>query len=467
MKERQEFDFCVVGVGSAGFAAACTARDMGKSVAVVDGSGVLAGLCILRGCMPSKTLLRSAEIAHVVKEAPKLGVIPRGADYDVRFIIQRKRRIIADFADYRVKRIESFPLFRGSARFTGDRELSVDGQTITARKFLIATGSVINEPTLPGLAEAGYLDSDAILELETLPRSVVVLGGGATACELAQYLARLGVKTTMLQRSARIMSFEDADIADALQGSLQEDGIELHTGVTLRRAEKTAAGKRIVAELGGREAVFDAEEIFFALGRRPNVDGFDFEATGVQYDRTGVQVDEYLQTSNPDIYAAGDVTGMWELVHVAVYGGQLGAHNAFTMLRKPAQFDLQMARAVFTDPQVAIAGLTEGQCLERGIEYEKAWFPFDDLGKAITAELTQGFIKMLAARDGRIIGVGIVGAEAGDLIHEAIALIYFKASVRDVLEMPHLHPTLAEIITYPAEELNERLKHQKHVLVTP
>lgn len=467
MSDAQHFDLCVLGAGSAGYAAAVSARDMGKSVAIAEGTGALAGLCILRGCMPSKTLLRSAELAHLVGEAAKLGIRASGVRYDVPAIVERKRRIIADFADHRVKGIESFPLFRGAPHFTGTHELAVGEDTIHARKFVLATGSVVNEATLPGLPEAGYIDSDQLLDLETLPRSVIVLGGGATACELAQYLARLGVDTTILQRSAQLLSFEDADVAAALQRALEADGIRVITQTRLLRAEKAGGGKRVVAEIGGAEIPFDAEEIFFALGRRPNVDGFGFEAAGIAYDRAGVKVDDHLQTSNPDIYAAGDVTGMWELVHVAVYGGQLAAHNAFAMRRKVADLDLQMTRAVFTDPQVAIAGLTERQCAERRIDYAKATFPFDDLGKAITAELTEGFVKMLAAPDGRILGVSIVGAEAGDLIHEAIALIYFKANIRDVLEMPHLHPTLAEIMTYPAEALMEELKHKKHVLVTP
>lgn len=467
MSEAQHFDLCVLGAGSAGYAAAVTARDMGRSVAIVEGIGPLAGLCILRGCMPSKTLLRSAELAHLVGEAAKLGIRADSVQYDVPAIVERKRRIIADFADHRVKGIGTFPLFRGDSHFTGSHQLAVGADTIRARKFVVATGSVINEATLPGLAETGYIDSDDLLDLEALPHSVIVLGGGATACELAQYLVRMGVDTTILQRSAQILSSEDGDVAAALQRALEADGIRVFTQTRLLRAEKTATGKRVVAEFGGAEIAFDAQEIFFALGRRPNVDGFGFEAADIAYDRAGVKVDGHLQTSNPDIYAAGDVTGMWELVHVAVYGGQLAAQNAFAMTRKLADLDLQMTRAVFTDPQVAIAGLSERQCVERGITYAKATFPFDDLGKAITAELTEGFVKMLAAPDGRILGVAIVGAEAGDLIHEAIALIYFKANIRDVLEMPHLHPTLAEIMTYPAEELMEELKHKKHVLVTP
>jgi pyruvate/2-oxoglutarate dehydrogenase complex dihydrolipoamide dehydrogenase (E3) component len=175
-----------------------------------------------------------------------------------------------------------------------------------------------------------------------------------------------------------------------------------------------------------------------------------------------------LRTTNPDIYAAGDVLhDSTQLVHVAVYEGQLATRNAFGLPIESVDYRLQGARAIFTDPQVAVAGLTERECIAEGIEYNKATFPFDDLGKAISTNLTEGFIKMLARSDGTILGVAIVGAEAADMIHEAIALLYFKANVRDVMLMPHLHPTLAEIITYPAEELSERLEHEKRALVTP
>ncbi|MBC5806403.1 MAG: dihydrolipoyl dehydrogenase [Candidatus Eremiobacter antarcticus] len=467
MNRIQDFDFCVLGAGSAGYAAARTARDMGKSVAVVDSTGPLAGLCILRGCMPSKTLLRSAEFAHYMRTGAELGIRPSGVTYDVPAIVARKRRIIADFAQDRVRGIETFPLFLGAPEFASERELAVNGDVIQARKFLIATGSIINRPPLPGLADVGYLTSDDILDLEELPRSVIVLGGGPVACELAQYLARLGARTTMIQRSATLLSAEDADVGESLAESLQKDGISIHTKASVRRVERCAEGKRVVAAVSGAEIPFDAAEIFLALGRSPNVDGFELDAANVKYSVAGVEVDDHLQTSSPHVYAAGDVTGRWELVHVAVHQGELAAHNAFERSPESMDWDLQSARAVFTDPQVGIAGLTERQCEKRGIEFEKAVFPFADLGKAITADLTDGFVKMLATPGGRILGIAIVGAEASNLIHEAIALVYFKASVQDVLQMPHLHPTLAEIISYPAEELCERLKHHKHVLVTP
>jgi pyruvate/2-oxoglutarate dehydrogenase complex dihydrolipoamide dehydrogenase (E3) component len=467
MSSTQEFDFCVLGGGSAGFAAATTAASMGKSVAIVDGSGPLAGLCILRGCMPSKTLLRSAEIAHLMRVAPALGVTPADFRVDVAGIIERKRRIIAGFADHRIEGLERFPLLRGEPRFVSPTSLVIGDRTVHAQRFLIATGSLINVPAVPGLRETGYLTSDDVLELKVLPKSVVVLGGGDVAVELAQYLVRLGVITTIVQRSSTLLSAEDPDVGEALRIWLEKDGIRVVCGTALRRVETRAGGKHVVVQSGDSEIAIEAEEIFVALGRRPNVEGFGFDAAGVAYDRGGVKVDEHLRTTNRRIYAAGDVTGKWQLVHIAVYGGALAAANAFSEEQKALDYDRWSARAVFTDPQIGIAGLSERECQLRGISYEKAIFPFEDLGKAITADLTAGFVKMLAAPDGRILGVAIVGAEASDLIHEAIALIYFGARCHDVLEMPHLHPTLAEILTYPAEELCERIEHQRHAVVTP
>jgi pyruvate/2-oxoglutarate dehydrogenase complex dihydrolipoamide dehydrogenase (E3) component len=462
-----EFDLCVVGVGSAGYAAAVAARDLGKSVALVDGTGPLGGLCILRGCMPSKTELRSAEVAHLARTADQVGIHVDGVRPDVAAVVERKRRIIEGFADFRVEGIKKFPLFQGAPRFLARDEIGVGDAVIRARKFLVSTGSVIDVPDIPGLRETGFVNSDDVLEMERLPDSFVTLGGGPTACELSQYLHRMGASVTMLQRSRWLLSLEDEDVGESLGAALQRDGIHLTTGVIFKRVERAGSRKRVVAQRGPQEVVVEADEIFMALGRRPNVDGLGLETAGVAHDRHGIKVNEFLQTSNPDIYAAGDVTGSYELVHVAVYEGQLAAHNAFEQAPRPTKYELQHARAVFTDPQVAIAGATERECISRGIEHAVATYPFDDLGKAISANLMEGFIKMIAAPDGKILGVTIVGAEAADLIHEAIALLHFGANVSDIMEMPHLHPTLSEIITYPAEELCERLECVKHVLVRP
>jgi pyruvate/2-oxoglutarate dehydrogenase complex dihydrolipoamide dehydrogenase (E3) component len=468
MADKHQYDLCVVGAGSAGFAAAVTACNLGKNVALVEGLGPLAGLCILRGCMPSKTLLRSAEVAQSVRRAPEVGIVTAPPQIDFRRVMERKRHIIKGFADYRVEGIEKFPVYRGKAHFTGRNTLTIGDATIDAKRFVIATGSTITVPVVQGLAESGYVTSDDVLELDVLPESVVVLGGGPTACELSQYLARLGVTTTLLQRSRTLLSDEDPDVSEALRAGLERDGITVMTDTKLLKVEKAANGKIVRYEHAGHPRAIEAQEIFAAHGRIANVEGLDLAAAGVDYDRKGVKVDEYLRTSNPDIFAAGDVVyDSTQLVHVAVYEGQLAARNAFGATREKTDYRLQGARAVFTDPQIAVAGLTERECGAQGIYCAVATYPFNDLGKAIAADLTDGFIKMLAARDGALLGVTIVGAEAADFIHEAIALLYFKANVRDIMLMPHLHPTLAEIITYPAEELLERLENEKRALVSP
>ena len=463
-----DYDFCVIGAGSAGYAAATIARALGKTVVIAESTAPLGGLCILRGCMPSKTLLRSAEIAHLVAGAARFGIEPGAAVADVPAIMARKRHIIKEFADYRVEGIETFPMLRGTVAFASRDTLMVDRTPVRAKKFLVATGSVINVPEIPGLAETGYVTSDEILEMDALPRSVAVLGGGTIACELAQYLQRLGVDVTMLQRSHTVLSGEDPEVGFALQRALVEEGMTVRTGVKLLRVSRAAGGKRVDFESEGVAGAVDADEVFVAMGRRANVEGLDLEAADIAFDRHGITVDDHLQTTNPDVYAAGDVIkNSTQLVHVAVNEGQTAARNAFGDRPCSIHYDLHGSRAVFTDPQVAVAGLTERECKERAMPYSVARFPFDDLGKAIAIGATKGFVKMVAAPDGTILGVTIVGAEASDLIHESIALLYFKANVRDVMSMPHLHPTLAEILTYPAEELCERLEHEEHALVKP
>ncbi|HEY5093955.1 MAG TPA: FAD-dependent oxidoreductase [Candidatus Eremiobacteraceae bacterium] len=468
MASKHDYDFCVIGAGSAGFAGASIARSLGKSVVIAESTAPLAGLCILRGCMPSKTLLRSAEIAHLAAAASRFGIEAGTVRANVPAIVARKRRIIKEFADYRIEAIDNFPMLRGAVAFTGPQQLAVDGHEVRAKKYLIATGSEISVPKIPGLLDACYVTSDEVLELEALPPSVIVLGGGAVACELAQYLRRLGVEVTMLQRSHTLLSGEDPDVGRALASALTDEGMQIHTGTKILKVEKSGARKRVHFESTGVQMMVEADEIFVALGRKASVEGLRLDAAGIEYDAAGIHVDGHLRTTNPDVYAAGDVIkNSTQLVHVAVNEGQIAARNALSGAGLTIDYDLHGARAVFTDPQVAIAGLTERECKKRSLDYAMSMFPFDDLGKAIAIGATKGFIKVLAANDGTMLGVAIVGAEASDLIHECIALLYFKANVRDVMAMPHLHPTLAEILTYPAEDLCERLEHEEHALVTP
>jgi pyruvate/2-oxoglutarate dehydrogenase complex dihydrolipoamide dehydrogenase (E3) component len=449
------YDLVVIGAGSGGFAAARTARDLGASVAIVD-HGPLGGLCILNGCMPSKTLLASSDLVADIREGPVLGVHAPPPRIDLGQIIARKREVIQGFADYRIEGIKSFPLYEGVARFESAHRVIVGGDVaLEARYFVVATGSVVAPPAVIGLEETGYIDSDAVLDTFELPESIVVLGGGYVGAELGQFLARMGVKTTFLIRAKHLLSPEDSDVGEAVTMAFREEGIVVRTDAILSRVEKRD-GKKVVHYLrDGKEDSLAVDEIFYALGRVPNLAGLELDAAGVYcHAITGIEVGPDMRTCVPNIFAVGDVTGIHPLVHVAIYQGEIAARNAITGGSEPADYRLQKTHTIFTDPQIAIAGETEKQLRAAGVEYVTGSYAFADLGKAIAINKTTGFVKMMASpHDGKILGAAIVGAEASNLIHEIIVAMYYGGTVHDFVKIPHLHPTLAEILTYPAEEI--------------
>ncbi len=446
-------DLIVVGAGSAGYAAARTARDVGCDVALVD-AGPLGGLCILRGCMPSKTLLASSDALQDARDARALGIDAGEVGVRMGFIAERKRALIQEFADYRIDGIEQFPLYLGAARFLTPTRIAVGDDTILeAPRFVVATGSVVAPPALPGLADAGYVDSDAVLALEEIPKSAVVLGGGYTACELGQFLARMGARTTILIRSDHLLTQADDDIGDALTGYFRDEGIEVVTRANLVSARRRGAERVVRYVAGGEEREAAADSIFYALGRVPNVHGLGLEQAGIAYGaRSGIAVDATLRTSNPNAYAVGDVTGEYMLVHVAIYQGEVAARNACTSAGEAADYRLVGAHTVFTDPQVAVVGMSEKDLRRDGVAYVSGRYDFAEHGKAQCLGKTKGFVKMMAdARSGRILGGAVIGPQASELIHEVIVAMSFGSTVDQFMRIPHLHPTLAEIWTYPAE----------------
>jgi pyruvate/2-oxoglutarate dehydrogenase complex dihydrolipoamide dehydrogenase (E3) component len=453
--ETIEYDLVVLGAGSGGYAAARTARDLGATVALVD-HGPLGGLCILRGCMPSKAFLASSDALHAVKESDALGVrIDGKVSYDMPYILERKRALVKGFADYRIEGIDTFPLYRGHAHFVSDGALEVDGATrLHAKSFVVATGSAVAPVEVPGLKESGYLDSDSVLELDSIPSSVAVLGGGYTACELGQFLARMGAKTTILIRSGHLLTASDDDVGDALTRYFREDGITVipHTRVT--RVEKRGTRKVIHYSVEGERLELVAEEVFFAQGRVPNIDGLGLATAGVQFDPSqGIAVDSTLRTNQRHIFAVGDVTGEYPLVHVAIYQGEIAARNAVTGTNEEADYRLTSAHTIFSDPQVAHVGMNEKELKRAGIEYCMGKYDFAEHGKAMVLGTTRGFVKMMSRlRTGGILGATVIGPQASELIHEVIVAMHYNATVEQFMRIPHLHPTLSEIWTYPAEE---------------
>lgn len=453
------FDVIVIGAGSAGYAAARTLGGRGKKVGLAD-KGPLGGLCILRGCMPSKALLRSSEVLQVIREADELGLRVSSVDVDFPAIMARRQHLVKGFQDYRIDGIHNAPnvtLIMGAARFVDRHAIEVDGVRYEADQFIISTGSKAVVPDLPGLREAGFITSDEALELKELPRSMIVLGGGVIALELGQFYSRLGTQVTMVIRSGHILSQEDDDVREALEGYLREEGMEILPYATPSRVEVRNGKKVLHVRIGDSETPLEADEIFVALGRRPNLDSLNLEAAGVETRDGTIPVDLRMRTSNPDIYAAGDCVGTYNLVHVAIYQGEIAAHN---ILGTPREADYRIVPyAIFTDPNFARVGLSEKEAAEKGIPVVTGKYDFFDLGKAecMGKGAMKGFVKLLASPDtGEILGAQILGPEGADLIHELIVAMEFRCTAERLMAIPHLHPTLAEIITYPAEEIAEK-----------
>jgi pyruvate/2-oxoglutarate dehydrogenase complex dihydrolipoamide dehydrogenase (E3) component len=462
-----QFDLVVVGAGSGGFAAARTARDMGASVALVD-RGPLGGLCILRGCMPSKTLIATGDAAYEVRHAGELGVHASAPTVDFAAVMARKKAIIQGFTDYRVAGIETFPVFGGDAVFESPHTLRVGDDVLEGKAFVIATGSVVAPPVFPGLEDVGYIESDQALELAVPPESMIVLGGGYVGSELTQFYARIGTTATIVIRSGQLLSDEDPDIGQGLTEYFREEGIAVETGARVSHVSRDPAGLKVVHFVqDGVEKSVSAQEIFYALGRLPRVSGLNLEAAGVTYHAvTGIEIDDTMRTSQPHIFAVGDVTGRFALVHVAIQQGELAARNAVYVGHERVDYSLTKTHTVFSDPQVAVVGETEKTLKAAGTPYLVASAPFNDHGKAISIAKTKGFVKMMASpTDGRILGAAILGPNGSDLIHELIVAMYYRSTVFDFVKIPHLHPTLAEIWTYPAEELVERILAERPLAI--
>ena len=456
-----QHDVIVIGGGSAGYAAARTARAAGADVAIVD-PGPLGGLCILRGCMPTKIILRSAEIAALMRRAREFGLAPVDVKGELGAIVARKQRLVREFADYRIAQLRDpgFTLYESAARFLSPEVVSAGSQPLTAGSFIIATGSVPKQVSVPGLSAVGYLTSDELLDVTEQPESLVVLGGGPVALEIGQFFARIGTRVTVIQRAPHVLSHLDSDIGSTLEQAFREENMEVVTGTRLLEVTGTAGNKTIRFLHDGQERRVSGTEILQALGRRPNIDALDLSSAGVKVDHGRIVVDGAMRTSQPHIFAVGDVTNLYDIVHIAIQQGEIAAYNACHKAGPDQLFDDRLVtEVIFTDPQIAVVGLNERACRTRGLVYLTASYPFADHGKAMVMGTSHGFVKLLAApKTGELLGAEIVGPEAGELIHELIAVMYYRGTVYDVTRMPHYHPTLAEIITYPAESLVEQLK---------
>jgi len=464
-QQQYDYDVAILGGGSGGYAAARTAAGAGLRTAVVEGGEEVGGLCILRGCMPTKALLYAAEVLHLARHPQTWGIRTDDVGFNFTQVMARKDTLIKEFADYREQQLNrgQFKFIRAMARFSDPHTIQLSsGGPLTARSFVIATGSVISPSPLPQLDALECLNSDSALKLQRLPKSLIMLGGGAIAAEFAQFFARFGVRVTVIQRSPHILKEFDADAAAAMEKVFRREGIELYTGTKLVDARRTGSQKEVVFEQNGQTVRVHTEEIFYALGRVPNLASLGLDRAGVQTEGHRISTNLQMQTSAPHIYAAGDCTGQTEVVHLAVLQGEVAGHN-LAHPERPRQMDYRLKiEVVFTEPQVATVGLSEKCAQAAKIPYLAASYPFNDHGKSLIMEAKDGFVKLLAnPASGEIIGGACVGPQGGELIHEIVAAMAKRMTVQELAAMPHYHPTLAEIWTYPAEDLAAQIPAAK------
>ncbi len=423
--ETHDYDLAVIGTGGAGMAAAIRGAELGARVAIVE-AGTIGGTCVNIGCVPSKTLIRTAEVYHKAGHHPFAGIITRAEGVNWREVIGQKNRLVAELRQSKYIRVlasygDRITLVRGRARLQQDGRVIVDtGQVFHPRRIVVATGAHPRLLPLVGIDQVEVLTSTTAMALEEQPYSLLVIGGRAIALELGQTFARLGTRVTILQRSPLILPDHEPELSGALTGYLMDEGITIHTGIKPVAIRQEGDEKVVVAEVGGETREFRAQHVLMATGRTPNTRNLGLEDAGVEVDEQGfIIVNAYMQTNNPQVYAAGDVTNGPKLVYVAAAGGGIAAENALEGNHKRLDLTV-LPRVVFTDPQVATVGLTEAEARTAGYDVVVSSLPLSYVPRALAARDTRGLIKLVADRaSDRLLGAHVLAAEGGEVIQTA------------------------------------------------
>ncbi len=460
---KADFDILVIGTGGAGVAAAIQAAGMGAKVGIAE-QGTLGGTCVNVGCIPSKNLIEAAAHYHTARTGFP-GIAPCEPALDWLAVVKQKNELVGELRQTKYSDVlASYPgvvLLEGRGTLLGGCRVQVGDAEHRARKVVIATGTSPALPPITGLAQVEPLDSTTVMELEALPKSMIVLGGSAVGLELAQTFARFGTKVTVVELMPRILPNEDVMISEALQQHLTDEGLEIHTGMTTTKVERN--GNEIVVHItqGSIVGQLRAERLLVATGRRPNTREMGLEDAGVALTEKGfVRVDATMLTSNPDIYAAGDVTGGPGYVYVAAAGGRVAAENALNSLSPTStlsgdmrELDLSaVPNVTFTSPQVGSVGLTEANARAAGYNAEVSVIAMEHVPRAIVSRDTRGLVKIVAdAGSGKILGIHAVAPNAGEFIGEATLAVRFGLTSRDIAGTLHPYLTWVESVKLAAQ----------------
>jgi pyruvate/2-oxoglutarate dehydrogenase complex dihydrolipoamide dehydrogenase (E3) component/uncharacterized membrane protein YdjX (TVP38/TMEM64 family) len=456
--QRYDRNLVVIGAGSAGLVTAYIAAAVKASVTLVERDR-MGGDCLNTGCVPSKALIGTARLMDRIRRAPDYGIASASASLDFRLAMRRVQQVIRQIEPHdSVERYQGLgvDVVQGEARIVDPWTVEIhrhDGgtQRLTARSIVIATGAEPVIPPIPGLAELDYLTSENLWELEVLPERLVVLGGGPIGCELSQAFARLGSRVTQVEMQPRLMVREDAEFSALVGQRFRGDGIDVRTGTRALRIETTAGQPALIVAGPDGESAIPFDRILVAVGRRPRLSGHGLEELGIVQDGR-LELDDYLRTRFPNIYACGDVAGPYQFTHTAAHMAWFCAVNALFGRFRRFRVDYSVIPwATFTEPEVARVGINEQEAIEQGIPYEVTTYGIDDLDRAIADGEAEGLVKVLTVpgKD-RILGVTIAGAHAGELISEFVLAMKHGLGLNKILGTIHIYPTMAEANKYVA-----------------
>lgn len=458
-RPRERYNLVVVGAGTAGLNCAAAAAALGGKVALIE-RNLLGGDCLNVGCVPSKILVRSARVLADMRNAEEFGVrMPAGIETDFGWTMERLRRLRSRLAQHdsaaRFREL-GVDVFFGDARFCGPDAVDVNGARLRFARAVIATGASAMLPDIPGLAETGVLTNETVFDLTERPKRLLVIGGGPLGCEIAQAFRRLGSEVSLIHRAAQFLPQEEREAAQLLDASFQKDGMQLHLNTEVQRIERGENGKTLHLLKEARQIEIHGDEIVIGAGRAPNVKNLGLEAAGVAYDeRKGVQVDDRLRTSNPRIYAAGDVCLATQYTHMAEASARIVIQNALFAGRKKLS-DLVVPWCTYTDPEIAHVGLYVRQAHMQKIAVRTYTVPMNDVDRAILDGEEVGFVKIsVRAGTDKIIGATVVGRHAGEMINEITLAMVAGVGLKTIGEVIHSYPTQAESIRRAADAYNK------------
>ena len=461
----EERDIVIIGGGPAGYVAAIRAAQLGGKVTLIE-MDALGGICLNRGCVPSKSLLHSVELFQSMKNAEQYGIKATDVSIDLAKMQSRKNRIVSTL----VGGVQSLlagnkvEVIKGRARLTPSRQVEIDSgqtqkQTIQAKKIILATGGKPIRLPIPGAdSTSGIINAESILDLDYIPKSLLMIGGGVIGVEMATILAKLGGKVTIVEMLPHILPLEDTELTSVLGRALKDDGIQLYEGTKVSSIEDSGGGKTITVSDGATEKKLEAEVVAIAVGYCPNVDGLGLNEASVATDKGAIQVNERMETSIADIYAAGDATGGIMLAYVAMEEGVIAAENA---TGRDSTIDYQaVPRCTFTLPELAGVGLTEEEATAQGYQIRVGRFPFAANSMATILGERRGLVKIIAEQKyGQLLGVHIIGPRATELIAEATLAMKLEASPQEIVATIHAHPSLSEALREAALDVSGETIH--------